>query len=77
MTKTFYQRIMNAGVKIYEYKKGFTHAKCYLVDGETAMIGYAKLKVKMAIILYLLRQQNHNGEYNEPHNSKLKTVRLS
>ena len=39
MTKTFYQRIMNAGVKIYEYKKGFVHAKCYLVDGETAMIG--------------------------------------
>ena len=39
MTQTFYQRLMKAGVKIYEYEKGFVHAKCYLVDGETAMIG--------------------------------------
>lgn len=39
MTKTFYERLMRAGVKIHEYKAGFIHAKCYLVDGEIAMIG--------------------------------------
>ena len=39
MTKTFYERLMKAGVKIYEYEKGFVHAKCYLVDDETAMVG--------------------------------------
>lgn len=39
MTKTFYERLMKAGVKIYEYKLGFVHAKCYLVDDELAMVG--------------------------------------
>ena len=39
MTKSFYQRLMKAGVKIYEYEKGFVHAKCYLVDDEIAMVG--------------------------------------
>lgn len=39
MTKTYYERLMKAGVKIYEYEKGFVHAKCYLVDDEIAMVG--------------------------------------
>ena len=39
MTKTFYQRLMKAGVKIYEYKKGFVHAKCYLADDKIALVG--------------------------------------
>jgi len=39
MTKTFYERLMKAGVKIYEYEKGFVHAKCYLVDDEIGMVG--------------------------------------
>ena len=39
MTKTFYERLMKAGVKIYEYEKGFVHAKCYLIDDEIAMVG--------------------------------------
>ncbi len=39
MTKTFYERLMKAGVKIYEYQLGFVHAKCYLVDDEIAMVG--------------------------------------
>jgi cardiolipin synthase len=30
---------MKAGVKIYEYEKGFVHAKCYLVDNQIAMVG--------------------------------------
>lgn len=30
---------MKAGVKVYEYESGFIHAKIYLSDDETAMIG--------------------------------------
>ena len=33
------RRLMDAGVKIYEYEPGFIHAKSYLVDGEYAMVG--------------------------------------
>ena len=34
-----YERLMKAGVEIYEYGPGFVHAKVYLADDETAMVG--------------------------------------
>ena len=34
-----YERLMKAGVEIYEYEPGFVHAKVYLADDETAMVG--------------------------------------
>ena len=34
-----YERLMKAGVEIYEYTPGFVHAKVYLSDDETAMVG--------------------------------------
>lgn len=43
MTQCYYERLMKAGVKIYEYEPGFIHAKCYLTDDETAMIGTINL----------------------------------
>lgn len=49
MTKTFYERLMKAGVKIYEYTPGFIHAKCYLVDDETAMIGTINLDYRSLV----------------------------
>lgn len=39
MTKSFYPRLINAGVKIYEYTPGFIHAKSIVVDDEYALIG--------------------------------------
>ncbi len=39
MTRSHYNRLMSAGVKIYEYESGFVHAKTYLSDDETAMVG--------------------------------------
>lgn len=43
LTRSFYARLMRAGVEIYEYEPGFIHAKSYLVDGEYAMIGTVNL----------------------------------
>ena len=39
MARSHYHRLMDAGVQIYEYEPGFVHAKVYLADGETAMVG--------------------------------------
>lgn len=49
MTKTFYERLMKAGVKIYEYEAGFVHAKCYLIDGERAMVGTVNLDYRSLV----------------------------
>ena len=39
LTCSHYERLMKAGVQIYEYTHGFVHAKLYLSDDETAMVG--------------------------------------
>lgn len=43
MTRCYSERLLKAGVRIYEYEPGFIHAKCYLADDEAAMIGTINL----------------------------------
>lgn len=49
MTRSHYHRLMAAGVKIYEYEPGFVHAKVYLADGETAMVGTINLDYRSLV----------------------------
>ena len=49
MTRSFYHRLMKAGVKIYEYEPGFIHAKSYLADDEYAMIGTINLDYRSLV----------------------------
>lgn len=49
ITKSFYKRLMDAGVKIYEYEPGFIHAKSYIVDDEYAMIGTINLDYRSLV----------------------------
>lgn len=49
MTRSFYPRLMAAGVKIYEYDPGFIHAKSYLADDEIAMIGTINLDYRSLV----------------------------
>lgn len=49
MTQSFYPRLMDAGVKIYEYEPGFIHAKSYLVDDAYAMIGTINLDYRSLV----------------------------
>lgn len=49
MTKSFYKRLMDVGVKIYEYEPGFIHAKTYLVDDKYAMVGTINLDYRSLV----------------------------
>ena len=49
MTRSFYKRLMDAGVKIYEYAPGFIHAKSYLADDQYAMIGTINLDYRSLV----------------------------
>ena len=39
MTRTFYPRLLSAGVEVYEYTPGFLHAKSLVCDDRTATVG--------------------------------------
>ncbi len=42
-TQSYFEELMNAGVKIYTYNKGFVHAKTMICDQKIAIIGTANL----------------------------------
>ncbi|MCD7959211.1 MAG: cardiolipin synthase [Ruminococcus sp.] len=39
LTRSYYEPLLYAGVRIYEYTPGFIHAKSYLVDGYMGIVG--------------------------------------
>lgn len=43
LTKSYYDKLIEAGVKIYEYTPGFVHAKIFVSDDETAVVGTINL----------------------------------
>lgn len=49
MTRSYYKRLMQCGVKIYEYKPGFIHAKSYLCDDKYAIIGTINLDYRSLV----------------------------
>ena len=49
MSRSFYPRLMAAGVKMFEYTPGFLHAKCYLADDNCAMIGSINLDYRSLV----------------------------
>lgn len=42
-SRSYYQELLNAGVKIFEYTGGLLHAKLLTVDGEITLLGSANL----------------------------------
>lgn len=49
MSRSFYPRLMDAGVEIYEYKEGFIHSKNYITDDEYAIVGTVNLDYRSLV----------------------------
>ena len=49
MTKSFYKRFIDSGVKIYEYELGFIHAKTYITYDKYAIIGTINLDYRSLV----------------------------
>ncbi len=45
-SRSYYQELMEAGVRIYEYQRGFIHAKVVQVDHHIASVGTANLDIR-------------------------------
>jgi cardiolipin synthase len=44
--KSFYEELMDVGVKIFTYQKGFVHAKTMIIDDNLSIVGTANLDVR-------------------------------
>lgn len=59
VTRSNYQSLLEAGVKIYEFTPGFIHSKCFIVDDEVFCIGTTNidyrslyLHFELSVMLY-------------------------
>ena len=43
LTQSYYQQLLEAGVRIFEYTPGFIHAKNFVCDDEFAVVGTINL----------------------------------
>lgn len=43
VTRSYYEVLLEAGIKVYEYKPGFIHSKTFVADDDTAIVGTANL----------------------------------
>ncbi|MDX9722174.1 MAG: cardiolipin synthase [Myxococcota bacterium] len=44
--RSYYHRLLQAGVRIFEYQKGFLHAKTLVVDGNCGTVGSANMDIR-------------------------------
>lgn len=51
-TRSYYKRLIKAGVRVYEYTPGFIHAKTFVCDGEIATVGTANLDYRSMYLHY-------------------------
>lgn len=49
MSRSYYKRLIAAGISIYEYTPGFLHAKCYLADDEVALVGTVNMDYRSLV----------------------------
>ncbi|MCX8074969.1 MAG: cardiolipin synthase [Clostridia bacterium] len=52
VTRSFYEVLLEAGVKIYEYRPGFMHLKSIVIDDEISMISTANLDYRSLHLNY-------------------------
>lgn len=52
VSRSYYQTLIQSGVKIYEYQPGFIHAKMCLCDDDAAMVGTANLDYRSLYLHY-------------------------
>lgn len=67
--KTYFQRLLQSGVKLYYYQKGFMHSKAVVVDDYVSSIGSANMDIRSFRLNYevntLIYDKNISGQVSK------------
>ena len=61
-SRSYYRELLDVGCKIFEYKKGFIHAKTVSVDGELGIVGTANMDVRSFRLNFEVCAVSYSGE---------------
>lgn len=61
-SRSYYKELLNSGVKIYRYKKGFVHAKTVAIDDQLSIIGTANLDYRSFDLNFEVNAIMYNSE---------------
>ncbi|TQR32338.1 cardiolipin synthase [Campylobacter sp. MIT 99-7217] len=73
VAQTYFENLLNAGVKIYLYEKGFLHSKSCCIDTEVVCVGSCNIDIRSFYLLYEINAvfydkkvaQNFEENFNE------------
>lgn len=78
VTRSYYQQLYRAGVKIYEYRPGFLHAKMIVSDDDVAVVGTMNMDFRSFFLHFECGTVLYGGEtIAEIRNDMLDTIGLS
>ncbi|MFI5131501.1 MAG: cardiolipin synthase [Chitinophagales bacterium] len=69
-SKSYYSKLLDAGVEVYIYQKGFVHAKTMITDGRLSMIGTANMDYRS----FDLNFEVNAVVYNTPFAQQMRNV---
>ncbi|MEZ4381399.1 MAG: cardiolipin synthase [Nannocystaceae bacterium] len=59
--RAYYDELLAAGCRIFEYQQGMIHAKCLIIDGEVAAIGSANMDIRSFYLNYEVTAMFYNA----------------
>ena len=62
-SRSYYPRLLDAGVRIFEYRRGFVHAKTLVVDDWLGTIGSANMDVRSFQLNFELNALIYDGDF--------------
>ena len=61
-SRSYYKELLQSGVKVYRYKKGFIHAKTIAIDNQLSIIGTANLDYRSFDLNFEVNAVIYNSE---------------
>lgn len=78
LTRSHYDKLLESGVKIYEYTPGFIHGKTFLSDDECAVVGTINMDYRSLFLHFECATYMYNVPIiNDIHEDFLKTLEVS
>ena len=84
ITQSYYKELISHGIKVYEYKPGFIHAKTFLSDDKTAVVGTINLDYRSLFLHFECAAYMHKtscikdikADFNDLFENKCKRITL-